>query len=307
MHDRSPHHGIIPVSLANTFSLVGVANGWLLPTSHQPYETSAPLGDEAPPPAPMQEAQTGAQDASAARNPTPAAAVGDTAVSADLSWDQDRGLEPASEKGGEIQRAAQVPLSRAFIDNPFCSRRPVLRELPFAGPAGMGWGVESTDTAATWATQESHQPSESTGERRESSTVFSASFPRGDEPGHSGAEEARQRFGLESQDQSGILPHKTQPSWPSVPCLKDDERVVGGISLRRRQGYGTGSLDQLDEGVDWRKPVWGERGGEEKETDARHGAGHTNTNYPHQDELVFRGSGGAATSTDQVCEVRGSQ
>lgn len=251
----------------------------------------------------MQDAKMRPQGATAAHTPNPAAAVNDTGVSGGLFCDQHRGLQPSSEKGGDIQRAAQVPLSRAFIDNPFCARRPVLRELPFAGPAGVGWGVAATDTAAAWATQESHEPSESTGARTD--TLFSGSFPEGDDSGRSGGEEARQRFGLESQDPlSGTAPDKT-----SVPRLENDKGGMGGFFPCWREGHGTGNLDQLDDGVNWRKPVWGESGDEKTESGSRHDGGQTNTNFPTQEELAFRGSGGAQTNADQVCEVNlgGSQ
>lgn len=279
-----------------------MANGWLLPTNHQPYETSElPEDSEKRPPTPLQEAKMRPPEGPAEHNPQPApeASVDDTDVCGDLSWDQDtgRGLDPSSEKGGdgEIQRTTQVPLSRAFIDNPFRARRLVLRELSSAGPGGAGWGVAAADATATWATQESHRPSGSTG--------------------HTGVHEVHQRFGLESQDLlSGVStsPDNKTPLWSSVPVpclLKNDEGGMGGVGVspRWREGHDTGNLDQRDEGVDWQKPAWGESGDEEKEADVRHGGGQTNTNcphHPHQDELAFRGSGGAETRTDQECEVR---
>lgn len=249
-------------------------------------------------------------DASVTQNPTPAATVDDTGVSGDTSWDQDRGLKLSSEMSGETQRAAQVPLSRAFIDNPFRARRPVLQELPFARPAGAGWGVASTDMPAAWATHESREPPESTGEQRHS--FDPDSFPAGRDSGRSGLEEAHQRFGRETQDRlslSGVFPEKTQSLWPSAPYLKKDEGGMGGISPRLREGHDTGNPDQLDEWVgeraDLRKPVWGESGDEEEETeetDARRDG------YPHQHhDLAVRGSDVAKTSTNQDCEVGGSE
>lgn len=294
-------------SLWRTPCLLGVGNGRLLPTSHQPYETSAPREDfEARSPAPEQQVHMRPQDASAAHNPMPAAAVGDTGVSGGLSWDQDRGLEPSSEKDGEGQRAAQVPLSRAFIDNPFCARRPVLRELPFARPADVGWVVKSTDTAAAWASQDSHQPSASTGARRD--PAFSGRFPEGDDSGHSEVEEARQRFGREAQDPLlETSPHNTRSLWPSAPSLENQERGMDGIPPCWREGHGTGNLDQLDEGADWRKPAWEESGEGKKETDARHDEGQKRMNSPYQEELAFRGSRGAEANIEHMYEVGGCQ
>eukprot|EP00903_Cladosiphon_okamuranus_P010646 g10067.t1 len=72
--------------------------------------------------------------------------------------------------------------------------------------------------------------------------------------------------------------------------------------------HDTGNLDQLAEWVPWQKPAWGESGDEEKEADTRHGGGHRNTDsrhHPDQDELAFRGSGGAETRTDQVKAQQG--
>lgn len=243
---------------------------------------------------PTQEANVRPLDASAAHDPIPAAAVDDTGVPGVLSWDQDRGLESSSENDGEIQRV--------FIDNPFRARRPVLRELPFAEPVTAGWDEAATDTAAAWANQASHQPSESTGARRH--PVPSGSFPEDSDSGRFGVEEAPQRFGLDTQGLlGGIYPGRNQTLWPAVPCLGDDEGDMDGISPRWRGRHGARNPDRLDEEIGRRKPVWGESGDEGKEADARHGGGQTNPRYPHQNELASWGSGGATTNNDQVCQV----
>lgn len=182
----------------------------------------------------------------------------------------------------------------------------MLRELPFVGPASAGWGVASTDTTAAWATQGRHQPSGSAGARRDN--LLSGCFPEDGDSGRSGAEGARQCFGMESQDPlPGVSPENARSTWSSTPGSKNEKGDVDGILPCWREGHGTGNQDHLDEGINWRKPAWGESGGEREGNGARRDGGQTNTDGNHQEEFAFRGPHSAETNTDQFCEVCGSQ
>lgn len=293
-------------------------------------------------PPPLHKANLPLQDATYVHSPTLAATGDDSGVTGDLLRDQR--VAPTSEKDSKVQGypvpSEQAPLSRAFIDNPFCARRPALRELPFAAPAGVAWGVASPDTAAAWTTQDNHEPptvSESRGHwgaRSQTENTFSSSSAVGGVSVRSGEEETRQRSGLdlarirEAEPPANPLSRsflRETPSfrargeealWPFAPGLKNKEGDRSGIAADWQAGHNMGVLDrataadnpsigdvdwgQPDEAV-WRQPVWGESGGGEDGVDVRYAGGQTNRTCPVQEELALRD--GAETTAEHAREV----
>lgn len=157
---------LVHTCLAAQPTLPGVGSGRLLPTTHRPYETEARLehnvpyrptpshGAKAPPLEPLEPFDTTVT----AANPVDPPAAEAPGVSEPKAWYDREDDEPQRGAGPPMQ----APLSGAFIDSPFCSSRPALRELPFAGghdgaTSGpretAGWGVPTTDTAIGWDSQ----------------------------------------------------------------------------------------------------------------------------------------------------------
>lgn len=223
-----------------------MGSGRLLPTSHQPYETAAPLENSvpfSPPPSPGARTKPPV-DATAARSPVAAAAADGVGVAGGTCWDQ------RAEEGGEHQvgpmPSVQSPLSRAFIDSPFCARRPALRELPFVthddvtAPQGsVGWGVASSDTASGWATGDNrHQTSVSETCVRDDD--WRAHFYRerndasgaavGSDPTHlGGREERRQRQGLDLARIRGVE-QSAEPALSFSPTVRSAVRESSATS-----------------------------------------------------------------------------
>lgn len=217
------------------------------------------------------------------------AAGGDTGGFGDHLWNQ--GVDPDSEKngedGGDLVPSAEPPLSRAFIDNPFRARRPALREVPPAAPAGAGWGTASTDKAAAWATQSNHQPlvSESKGiwgARLRTDDVLPGNHsPPGTTSACLSMEEARNTTSFRAREEETL--------WPFAPRLQNEDADRGGLDIDWQGGRTAGDLEpqeratamespsiddlawgQSDEVANLGKTVWEQRVEEEEETDLRH-------------------------------------
>lgn len=309
--------------------LLGVGSGCLLPSSHQPYDAAAPLERSSScSPSPLHKANKPLHSVTSAHSPTLAATGAHSGVVGDFG---DQRAEPISEKDSIFQEypvlSVQPSLSRAFIDSPFCSRRPALRELPFAAPTGVAWGVASPSTADAWTTPDNHQPpnvSESRGrwgDRSETENLFASSLAVGVISARSGDET---RPGL---DLSGI--RETEP--PAYPLSRSflrgtpsfrarGEEVLWSFTpdLDSKQGdksdmtdwqaeHAMGVLDrstgrgQPDEGV-WRLPIWGESDGGEEGIDVRYAEGQKN-NSPVQEELGLRAPDGVEATKKHGCEV----
>ncbi|CAM9157672.1 unnamed protein product [Ectocarpus sp. 6 AP-2014] len=314
----------------------GVGSGRLLPTSHQPYETAAPLERGVPcSPPPSPEAQKKPPvDATAALSPAAAAASADGAgVAGGTCWDQ-RVEEDGEHQVGPMS-SVQSPLSRAFIDSPFCASRSALREPPFvthgdvtAPQALVGWGVASSDTASGWATGVNrHQPSVSEACVRDDDRRAA-----GSDPTHlGGREERRQSQGLDlvrirggelsAEPALGFSPtvrsavressgtsRGDKPScrargedtlWPFAPHSQDEKgHMDDGKAMGWQQGPGAG-LRATGEG-------WGHRlSVESGETaDARHD-GHKNEGcmYPAAEESAHRKPDSREANQDHACEA----
>lgn len=223
------------------------------------------------------------QDITSAHSMEAFAAGGDTGVFGDHLWNQ--GVEPASEKngeyGGDPVPSAEAPLSRAFIDNPFCARRPALVEVPPAVTAWTGWGAASTDKAAAWATQGNHQRRVS-----ESKGVWETHLRTDDVYAGNPACPSM----AEAQDTTSFRAREQETLWPFAPRLENEDAGRGGLGIDWRKGRAAGNLEpqekassaesppigglawgQSDERANVGKSVWGPGVEEEKEeTDVRH-------------------------------------
>lgn len=251
-------------------------------------------------------------------------------------------MESTSEKDSKIHEypvpSVQAPLSRAFIDSPFCSRRPALRELPFALPAGVAWGAASPDTAAAWTTEDSRQQlylSESRsrwGDRSQAENHFAV----GSVSARSGGGETRQRSGLDLSGARDAEPPvdplsrnflREAPSfgargeeapWPLPPGLESKEGDRSGSIADWQAEHTMGVLDrataaenplnsdtgwgQPDKGV-WRQPVWGDSCGGGEGIDVRYAEGQKYEICHVQEESELRGSDGVRATAEHACEV----
>lgn len=321
-----------------------MGSGCLLPTSHQPYETAAPLERSAPcPPSPLHNTNRPSQDATPAHSPTRAS----TAHSGDIDdLFRDQRVQPTSENDSKVHGypvpSVEAPLSRTFIDSPFCSRRPALRELPFVAPAGVAWGAASPDTAAAWTTEDNRQPfffSESRGrwgDRSQAENHFASSLAVGGVSARSGGGETRQRSGLDLSGTRDVEPpadplsrdfFRETPSfgargqeapWPLPPGLESKEGDRSGCIADWQAEHTMGVLDratatenplisdtgwgQPDERV-WRQPVWGDSGGGEEGIDVRYAEGQKYETYHVQERLALRGARGVQANAEHACEV----
>lgn len=309
--------------------LLGVASGCLLPTSHQPYETAAPLERSAPCcPSPSHKAHTPLQDATSAHSPT-LAATGNPSAVTDFLF-RDHRVEATSEKDSRVQGypvpSVQTPSSRAFIDSPFCAGRPALRELPFAALAGVPWGVASPDTAAVWTTEDNHQPSNVSeskgrwGDHSQTEKHFDRNLAVGDVSAYSEEEQTRIYSGLDlsriraveplADPLSKIFIRRTssfrargeEALLPFIPGQESEKGDRSGIVADRQAEHWTTGWGQPDEGV-WRQSVWGESDGGEERIDVRYVEGRKHKTCLVQEELALMGSSGVEATTEHACEV----
>lgn len=316
-----------------------MGSGRLLPTSHQPYETAAPLEHGvpcSPPPSPEAHKKPPV-DATAALSPAAAAGADGAGVAGGTCWDQ-RVEEDGEHQVGPMP-SVQSPLSRAFIDSPFCSSRPALRELPFVthddvtAPQGLvGWGVASSDTASGWATGVNrHQPSVSEACVRDDDWRAAGSDPTR----LGGREERRQSQGLDlvrirggeqsAEPALGFSPtvrsavressgtsRGDEPScrargeetlWPFAPHSQDEKgHMADGKAMGWQQGPGVGlGLQDRATGEGWDQRLSVES---DETADARHD-GHKNEGYmyPAAEESAHRKPDSRETNQDHARDV----
>lgn len=204
----------------------------------------------------------------AATNPVDQAASEASGVCKGTGWDkgEDGGAR------GDAGPPVQSPLSRAFIDRPFCTSRPALKELSSKGHDGAdclqepaGWGAAPNETGIGWAAQHnrsmgvsgSHLRDEGGWECRfqtegDSDRIFA---PGAAFPAHSGMAETGQGRGLDLTRIPEAEPRAVHvglstavPSTTLDPSLRTFAGGMSSFHAAEEDAWGPGSHVHGEEG-----------------------------------------------------------